>query len=112
MGVPFQVTFHEMWPTDEVMAVVGQRLEGIQSTRGDVGRCDVVIERPRHRRGKGRKFRVAVTVALGEEGSARLAEATSEHSKLAAALSRAFQTVESRAAQIAAAGRGALSNAA
>jgi hypothetical protein len=105
MGVPFQVTFHEMWPTDEVMSSVGQRVEGLQSSRGDVDRCAVVIERPRHRKGKGRKFRVAVTVALGADASAGLAAATSEHAKLAAALSRAFHAVESRVGLVPVAGR-------
>jgi hypothetical protein len=112
MGVPFQVTFHELWPTDEVMAIVGQRVQGLQSTRGDVDRCDVVIDRPRHRKGKGRKFRVAITLALGVDTAAARAEATSEHAKLEAALARAFHVVESRAGLVPVGSRGTLRSAA
>jgi hypothetical protein len=96
MGVPFEVTFQEMWPTDEVMAIVRQRVEGLRTTYGEIDRCRVVIDRPRRRKGKGRKFRVAIDVAVGGEAEFPSVTATTEHVRLITALSKAFHAIGPR----------------
>jgi hypothetical protein len=93
MDVPFDVTFQAVWPSDEVMAIVRERLDGLRTIYADVERCRVVIDRPRRRKGKGRKFRVAVDVKVADDWSAEGAKATSEHVRIETALIRAFQSV-------------------
>jgi len=92
MGVQYQVTFNQLWPSDEVMELVQQGTEKLESDYGRVENCHVVVERTRNRKGKGRKFRVVVNVETGAD-DADDATATSEHSRLRTALTNAFHSV-------------------
>ena len=94
MSVPVQVTFQHLWPSDEVMEIVRQNAESLQAAYGAIHGCHVTIDRPRRGKGKGRKYRVSVDITTGDSNPS--AKASSEHSRLKAALSRAFHTIGPR----------------
>ena len=98
MRVPVQVTFQSMWPSDEVMEIVQKKSEGLQSSHGRIERCRVTIDRPRRRKGKGRKYRVNVVISTqdGDFSTQCKTEAVSEHARLQTALSQAFHVLGTR----------------
>lgn len=96
MGVPIEVTFTKLWPSDEVMEMVQQGTETLQDHYGEIENCHVLVERPKGRKGKGRRYRVSVNVSSSELGVKAKATASSEHTRLQKALSNAFHTVGPR----------------
>lgn len=103
MGVPIEVTFTKLWPSDEVMEMVQQGTETLQDNYGDIENCRVVVERPKGRKGKGRRYRVSVNVKTTELGMSSKASASSEHSRLRKALTNAFHTIGPRLGRLKAA---------
>jgi ribosome-associated translation inhibitor RaiA len=96
MGAQIEVTFKKLWPSDEVMEMVQQGTETLQDHYGDIEHCHVVVERPKGRRGKGRRYRVSVNVKSTDLDVREGATASSEHTRLQRALSNAFHTVGPR----------------
>ena len=94
MAAVVDVTFQEMWPSEEVLTQVNEQAGALQSAFGELGRCHVEIERPRGR--KGRRYRVSVTVSSAPEVDSSAARAESEHSRLGKAVTQAFRNIGPR----------------
>jgi ribosome-associated translation inhibitor RaiA len=68
MGAAVEVTFQEMWPSDEIVELVQSFAEDFQETFEGLTRCHVELSGARRRRGKGKRHRATVTIELqGQE---------------------------------------------
>lgn len=98
MGAAVDVTFKHIWPTDEAVGMVRELAQGIEKTLGELGLCLATIERPSRGKGKGRKYKVEITIATGHDApdAGLTATAVSEHSRLRSALVSGFRTAHGR----------------
>jgi hypothetical protein len=94
MGAAVDVTFHEVWPTDEAMGAASAGATRLEGRVGPLSTCRVDVGRSKGGNGRGRRFRVVVEVAAGAPLTATTAE--SEHARLRTAVENAFKSAGAR----------------
>ena len=66
MSIPVDVTFRGMDPSPAVRSLIDEQISKLERYRGDMLRCHVVIEQPRHRE-RGNPFHVTIYMSVPGE---------------------------------------------
>lgn len=98
MGIPVQVSFHEVPVSDEVERVCWREAEKLERYHGRITSCHVLIAQPhrRHRKGNLYDIRVNVVIPGGEVVVNRTPREHASDEKLELAIREAFDTARRR----------------